>query len=125
MAVEVQGICSSASLPPPPLGWLPPGRAGQFLVHAEQGLGDTLQFIRCVPLVYQRGGRVIVVCQPPLIRLLSRSPGIERLVAQGEALPEYHVHTPLLSLPGLLGTTLESVPAGVPYLDAEPQLVEA
>jgi Flp pilus assembly protein TadD len=95
-----------------------------ILVHAEQGLGDTLQFIRYAPLVQQRGGRVILVCQPPLIRLLARSPGIERLVAQGEPLPEYQVHAPLMSLPGLLGTTLESVPADVPYLDAEPRLVE-
>jgi tetratricopeptide (TPR) repeat protein len=96
-----------------------------ILVHAEQGLGDTFQFIRYAPLVQQRGGRVVLVCQPPLIPLLRRSPGIERLLAQGDALPEYDVHVPLISLPGLLGTTLESVPADVPYLDAEPQLVEA
>ena len=115
------------SLPPfhPPLWDGSPLDGRTILVHAEQGLGDTLQFIRYAPLVHQRGGRVILVCQPPLIRLLTRSPGIERLVAQGEALPEYDVHVPLMSLPGLLGTTLESVPADVPYLDAEPQLVEA
>ncbi len=115
------------SLPPfhPPLWDGSPLDGRTILVHAEQGLGDTLQFIRYAPLVHQRGGCVILVCPPPLIRLLSRSPGIERLVAQGEALPEYDVHVPLLSLPGLLRTTLESVPADVPYLDAEPQLVEA
>src|SRR5271166_2350377 len=115
------------SLPPfhPPLWDGSPLDGRTILVHAEQGLGDTLQFIRYVPMVHQRGGRVILVCQPPLIRLLTRSPGIERLVAQGEALPEYDVHVPLMSLPGLLGTTLKSVPADVPYLDAEPQLVEA
>ena len=96
-----------------------------ILVHAEQGLGDTLQFLRYAPLVQRRGGRVILVCQPPLKPLLRRSPGVERLLAYGEALPEYEVHVPLLSLPGLLGTTLESVPAEVPYLDAEPPLVEA
>src|SRR5271166_368583 len=115
------------SLPPfhPPLWDGSPLDGRTILVHAEQGLGDTLQFIRYAPLVHQRGGRVILVCQPPLIGLLTRSPGVERLVAQGEALPEYDVHVPLMSLPGLLGTTLESVPADVPYLDAEPQLVEA
>src|SRR5271166_4126010 len=115
------------SLPPfhPPLWDGSPLDGRTILVHAEQGLGDTLQFIRYAPLVHQRGGRVILVCQPLLIGLLTRSPGVERLVAQGEALPEYDVHVPLMSLPGLLGTTLESVPADVPYLDAEPQLVEA
>ena len=114
------------SLPPfhPPLWDGSPLDGRTILVHAEQGLGDTLQFIRYAPLVHQRGGRIILVCQPPLIGLLTRSPGVERLVAQGEALPEYDVHVPLMSLPGLLGTTLESVPADVPYLDAEPQLVE-
>ena len=115
------------SLPPfqPPLwdGSFLDGRT--ILVHAEQGLGDTLQFIRYVPSLHQRGGRVILMCQPPLVRLLTRSPGIERLLAHGDPVPEFDVHTPLLSLPRLLGTTLESVPADVPYLEAEPQLVEA
>src|SRR5262249_19269542 len=96
-----------------------------ILIHAEQGLGDTLQFVRYMPLVEQRGGRVILHCQPPLTRLLARSPGIERLLAHGDPLPEFDVHVPLLSLPGLFGTTLESVPAEVPYVEAEPQLVEA
>jgi tetratricopeptide (TPR) repeat protein len=96
-----------------------------ILVHAEQGLGDTFQFIRYAPLVQQRGGRVVLVCQPTLIPLLRRGPVVERLLAQGDALPEYDVHVPLISLPKLLGTTLESVPADVPYLEAEPQLVEA
>ena len=115
------------SLPPfhPPLWDGSPLDGRTILVHAEQGLGDTLQFIRYVPMVHQRGGRVILVCQPPLIRLLTRSPGIERLLVHGDPLPEFDVHTPLLSLPRLLGTTLESVPADVPYLDAEPQLVAA
>ena len=115
------------SLPPfqPPL-WDGSSLDGRtILVHAEQGLGDTLQFIRYVPSLHQRGGRVILMCQPPLVRLLTRSPGIERLLAHGDPVPEFDVHTPLLSLPRLLGTTLESVPADVPYLDAEPQLVEA
>jgi Tfp pilus assembly protein PilF len=96
-----------------------------ILVHAEQGLGDTLQFLRYLPLVHQRGGRVIFLCQPPLTRLLRRTPGIERLLAHGDPVPAFDVHVPLLSLPGLFGTTLESVPADVPYLEAEPQLVEA
>jgi hypothetical protein len=96
-----------------------------ILIRAEQGLGDTLQFIRYIPLVHQRGGRVIVLSQPPLTRLLACIPGVERLLAYGDPVPEFDVHVPLLSLPGLLGTTLQTVPADVPYLEAEPALVEA
>jgi hypothetical protein len=95
-----------------------------ILIHAEQGLGDTLQFIRYVPLVQQRGGRVIMMCQPPLMRLLAHCPGIERLIPHGETPPEIDLHVPLLSLPKLLGTTVESVPADGPYLDADSDLVE-
>ena len=53
-----------------------------ILLHAEQGLGDTLQFIRYVPLVKERGGRVIVECQPALLSLLAGCAGIDRLVAR-------------------------------------------
>jgi Tfp pilus assembly protein PilF len=88
----------------------------RILLHAEQGLGDTLQFIRYAPLVAQYGGYVIVECQPPLLRLLATVPGINQLVAQGTALPHFDVHLPLLSLPHVLGTTLETIPTQIPYL---------
>jgi tetratricopeptide (TPR) repeat protein len=93
-----------------------------ILVRAEQGLGDTLQFVRYAPLLQQRGGRVILEAPPALLPLLSRCAGIDRLVAQGSELPGFDVHVPLLSLPGLLGTTLASVPNAVPYLFADPAL---
>jgi hypothetical protein len=96
-----------------------------ILIRTEQGLGDTLQFIRYIPLVHRRGGRVILLSQPPLTRLQACIPGVERLLAHGDPVPEFDVHVPLLSLPGLLGTRLETVPADVPYLEAEPPLVEA
>lgn len=89
-----------------------------ILLHAEQGLGDTIQFIRYVPLVAQLGGRVIVECHESLIRLLKTVDGIEQLVIKGEALPEFQFHAPLMSLPRILGTTIESVPSQVPYLAA-------
>jgi tetratricopeptide (TPR) repeat protein len=94
------------------------------LLHAEQGLGDTLQFIRFAPLVKQRGGTVVVACPPPLARLLGTCPGIDCVVPGGASLPDFDVHAPLLSLPALLGTTLATVPAAVPYLTADPQLVQ-
>ena len=87
-----------------------------ILLHAEQGFGDTIQFIRYAALVRNRGGRVIVECQPSLLQLLETTAGIDQLIAQGTPLPEFDVHAPLLSLPHLLGTTLETIPAPVGYL---------
>jgi tetratricopeptide (TPR) repeat protein len=95
-----------------------------ILLHAEQGLGDTIQFIRYAPLVKAKGGTVVVACQRPLLRLLASCPGIDRLAAQGDVLPPFDVHAPLLSLPLLFGTDLHSIPADVPYLRAEAALVE-
>jgi tetratricopeptide (TPR) repeat protein len=95
-----------------------------ILLHAEQGLGDTLQFIRYAPLVMDRGGRVVVACQRPLIRLLASCPGIDQLIAKGEALPSFDIHAPLLSLPRIFSTTLSYIPAEVPYLRADDVLVE-
>jgi len=87
-----------------------------ILLHGEQGLGDQIQFIRYVPLVAQSQGRIVVECAPSLVRLFSTVAGISQLVARGEALPAFDVHAPLISLPRLLGTTLETVPAQIPYL---------
>jgi tetratricopeptide (TPR) repeat protein len=95
-----------------------------ILLHAEQGLGDTLQFIRYAPLVKQHGGTVIAECQPPLLGLLAGCPGVDGLVAQGTPLPHFDVHAALLSLPRIFQTTLATVPANVPYLRADENLVE-
>ena len=86
-----------------------------LLIHAEQGLGDTLQFVRYVPLAAARGGRVVLAVQPTLVRLLQGTPGAAEVVPAGAALPAFDVFVPLLSLPRLLGTTLESVPPPLPY----------
>jgi tetratricopeptide (TPR) repeat protein len=93
-----------------------------LLLHAEQGLGDTLQFCRFVPDI-AAGRRVILEVQAPLVPLLSGLPGIEKIVAAGEPLPPFDLHCPLLSIPRVLGTTLETVPAKTPYLRADPQRV--
>ncbi len=93
------------------------GRA--LLVHAEQGFGDTLQFIRFVPSIATDAGRVVCEVQPPVASLLKQS-GIPGVFAQGEALPACDVWIPLLSLPRLFGTTLETIPHEVPYLAADP-----
>jgi tetratricopeptide (TPR) repeat protein len=95
-----------------------------ILLHAEQGLGDTLHFIRYVAEVKKHGGTVLVECQPALLPLLSHCPGIDRLVAAGSNLPPFDVQAPLLSLPHILRTALDSVPAAVPYLFADVLLYE-
>lgn len=90
-----------------------------ILLHAEQGYGDTLQFCRYVPLV-ARQARVILEVQPPLRRLLNGMTGVIRVVGRGEALPPFDLHCPLMSLPAIFGTALQTIPAQIPYLTVEP-----
>ena len=87
-----------------------------ILLLAEQGLGDTIQFIRYVPQVRARGGRVLLLAQPQLVKLFSTFPGVEQVLTVGQELPPFDVACPLMSLPRVLRTTLQSVPADVPYL---------
>ncbi len=94
-----------------------------ILVYAEQGLGDTFQFIRYASMVKRRGGTVMYEGPGALLPLLSRCPGIDRLIARGTPIPEFQTHCALLSLPWLMRTTLATVPAEVPYLFADPALV--
>ena len=86
-----------------------------ILVYAEQGAGDTLEFVRYLPLVKARGAQVAFCCPPSLHALLASCPGIDTLLAPGEVVP-HDVHIPLLSLPGVYGTTPTSIPSTVPYL---------
>ena len=95
-----------------------------IFLHADQGLGDTLQFIRYVPLVCGRGGRVLLGCDAPLRRLLESAPGIERIFSDGENIAAFDVHCPVASLPAIFATTAETIPAHVPYLRAKPRLAE-
>jgi tetratricopeptide (TPR) repeat protein len=114
-----------------------------ILLYGEQGLGDTLQFVRYAPLVksggrgqesgvrrQESGGtihhpppRVILHCQNALLRLLSRTPGIDGLVGWGATPPPFDVWIPLMSLPALFHTTLDSIPADIPYVRPDPDLV--
>jgi tetratricopeptide (TPR) repeat protein len=103
---------------PQPL-WSGEELAGRtILLHAEQGFGDAIQFARYVPLVARRGGRVILEVPQQLVRLFRSLDGAAEIVAHGEPLPEFGVHCPLMSLPRVFGTTLETVPDRVPYLSA-------
>jgi Flp pilus assembly protein TadD len=96
-----------------------------ILLRAEQGMGDTLQFFRYLPLVRRRGGKIVLQAQAALLSLLRRGmEPDERLLSMEEKPPAFNVHATLLSLPGLFGTTLANVPADIPYLAADAALVD-
>jgi len=95
----------------------------RLLVHYEQGFGDNIQFIRYLPMVKRRGGTVICEMLPPLIGLLRGFVGIDELSpasTKRDPAMEFDLYVPLLELPRIFGTTLESIPAGVPYLYTDP-----
>ncbi|HXX52889.1 MAG TPA: tetratricopeptide repeat protein [Xanthobacteraceae bacterium] len=93
------------------------------LLHAEQGLGDTIQFARYVPLVAAGGATVVLEVQPELKSLLAGLEGAARILARGEAPPPFDAHCPLGSLPLAMKTELATVPAPIPYLTADAERV--
>ncbi|MGD0462048.1 MAG: tetratricopeptide repeat protein [Tepidisphaeraceae bacterium] len=94
-----------------------------ILLDAEQGYGDVIQFIRYVPHIVSRGGRVILMGYAEQVRLLEGVPGIEQILTR-EPLPAFDVYCPLASLPQVFATRLDSIPAEVPYLKADPSLAK-
>jgi tetratricopeptide (TPR) repeat protein len=94
-----------------------------ILLHWEQGLGDTLQFIRFAPQVAERGGRVWVFCQAPLARLVACCDGVDRVFDGTSPLPAIDTHAPLMSVPAILGTALSSLPQA-PYLSADAATID-
>ena len=106
--------------------------SARLFVYAEQGLGDTMQFIRYLSLVAARlpGAHLIVEVQTPLVRLLTQLianlPGVSaELIAFGSTIPNFTHHCPLMSLPAIFRTTLETVPNTTPYLAADPEHIQA
>jgi tetratricopeptide (TPR) repeat protein len=115
----------AARVPPQPL-WLGDANLSgrTVLLHSEQGLGDSIQFCRYARLAERQGARVVLSVQPKLCRLLSTiGPNIE-VIAEGQSVLPADYHCPLLSLPLAFGTTIDSIPAAVPYLSAEPERVK-
>ncbi|NTW52421.1 MAG: tetratricopeptide repeat protein [Chlorobiaceae bacterium] len=91
-----------------------------ILLHSEQGLGDTLQLCRYIPMVAALGARVIFEVEESLIGLLNDLPGISEAVAKGAVLPDFDYHCPLLSLPLAFRTDLETIPGSRKYLNSDP-----
>ena len=101
-----------------PWGGEEPVQGRTILLHAEQGLGDTLQFVRYAPLLRTRGARVVLQVQAPLVALLADL--ADAVIAREAEPPPFDLHCPLMSLPRAFGTGLDSIPAEVPYLRAPP-----
>ncbi|MEY4976711.1 MAG: hypothetical protein RIQ97_1906 [Pseudomonadota bacterium] len=91
-----------------------------LFLHGEQGLGDTLQFCRYVPLLIEAGAKVVMGVQPALEELLDTLPGGPHVLRVGETIPPFDAICHIMSLGRVMGTTLESIPAQVPYLRANP-----
>ncbi|WP_244547747.1 tetratricopeptide repeat protein [Bradyrhizobium sp. OK095] len=90
-----------------------------LLLFAEYGLGDALHFVRYLPMVAAKGGRIILQVQPALAALLRQLPDVT-VISRGEPLPPFDLQLPLMSLPRVFGTTLDTIPADVPYLHPDP-----
>ncbi len=89
-----------------------------ILVHVDEGLGDTIQFLRYVPMLAERGARVILVVAKPLHALLSGFPGVSECLMVADKLPAFDMHCPICSLPLAFGTRLDTVPSATSYLPA-------
>ncbi|MCX5922292.1 MAG: tetratricopeptide repeat-containing glycosyltransferase family protein [Candidatus Dependentiae bacterium] len=98
-------------------------RGKRILINVEQGLGDTLQFIRYAQLLKNQGAIVIAEVQKPLADILSLCPYLDEIVTIGTSLPAFDYQIPMLNLPHVYKTNLQTIPADIPYLRAAPQLI--
>jgi tetratricopeptide (TPR) repeat protein len=95
-----------------------------LFIHVEQGFGDMIQVVRYIPLVAQRGGKIILQCQKELLPLIKNVEGVERFITCGDPLPSFDIHCPLLCLPMIFDTNLDTIPANIPYIRADDLLVK-
>jgi hypothetical protein len=92
-----------------------------ILLHQEQGFGDMIQFARYVPLVKEKGGTVLIECQPELLRLFATLEGVDQVVSSESPLPDFDVTAPIITLAKIFETTLETIPNNIPYVRAPEQ----
>lgn len=95
-------------------------RGRTILIRSEQGLGDAIQFVRYVRLIHEAGGRVWLEASPRLAPLFETCPGVDRVITHLPPAEEFDFQAPLMSLPRIFGTTLDTIPADIPYLFAQP-----
>ncbi|MEQ1824560.1 MAG: tetratricopeptide repeat protein [Pirellula sp.] len=94
------------------------------LLHSEQGLGDTIMFIRFAKMVKQQGATVIAKIPGALRKIFDKVSGVDRWLVDGDDLPDFDVHCPMMSLPGAFKTRIETIPNDVPYLAADHTLAQ-
>lgn len=95
-----------------------------LLIQAEQGNGDSLQFCRYIPLVAKRGFKIVLEVQPPLVRLMKSLPGVDKVIASGQRLPEFDLYCPMMSLPLVFNTQLNTILVNIPYLSVPTEKVK-
>ena len=119
---EVKRAFTRRDYPQPP--WDGQDLGGRtILLYGEQGFGDAIQFARYPPLLASKGARVVLECRPELKTLFESLRGVAQVVATGDPLPHFDTHRPLMSLPMVCGTRVETIPCEVPYLKAQPHRV--
>lgn len=89
-----------------------------ILLYCEQGYGDAIQFVRYAPLLAERGARVIIEALPGLVKLFRGIAGMQEVIAAGDTLPPHDLRCPIMSLPRVFGTRIDTIPADLPYLAA-------
>jgi len=88
------------------------------LVHHEQGFGDMIQFARYLPMIKERGGQVVVETQPELARVFGTVKGVAKIYNRDQTPPKHDFYIPMMSLPYVFGTEIDSIPADVPFISA-------
>ena len=111
-----RGFTSRPRIFPQPLWDGSPLENRTILIHAEQGFGDSFQFARYLPLLAEQGATVIVECPGSQKAVLEGVPGVTSCVATGEMLPDFDVHLPIMSLPRIFQTGLDTIPVDFPYI---------
>ncbi len=102
-------------------------RGKNLLVWTEQGLGDSLMMLRYLSLFRDKGaGSILVACQPKLVKIMQTLPAVDRVIGDGASLPldDFDCHCPMMSLPYLFGTGLDTIPNAVPYISVPPAMTE-
>jgi tetratricopeptide (TPR) repeat protein len=94
----------------------------RILLYTEQGYGDAFQFVRYANLFRERGGSLILQCQRGLGRLMRGVAGVETVIQEGEALPEFDMHASIFDAPRVFGTTIDDIPSVSGYIRAEDRL---
>ncbi len=96
----------------------------KILIYSEQGLGDTFEFIRYAQILKEKGAHVIFETQAAAADILRLCKYIDQVVVRNQPLPQFDYQVPLMSLPLILGTTIETVPNNIPYLHADAKLID-